>query len=83
MPSVIEAFKSVFPLKDSDTGEIQKHFDVIGNNFFDNNTSRVIMKRIAVIKTKDPNVESFLRDLIQWLNIQLRYADDLVVYGNL
>lgn len=80
---VIDTFKSVFPLTDSETGEIQESFDIVSNNFFDNKTSGIIVDRMARIKTKDPNVESFLRDLIKWFNIQLRYADDIVVYGNL
>ena len=80
---VIEAFKSVFPLKDTDGNELQSSFDIVSNNIFDNKTSRVIVKKIAEIKTKDPNVELFLRDLIKWFNTQLRYADDIVVYGNL
>ena len=80
---VIDAFRSVFPLTNSETGEIQECFDIVSDNFFDNKTSRIIVDRMAKIKTKDPNFESFLRDLIKWFNIQLRYADDIIVYGNL
>lgn len=80
---VIEAFKSVFPLKISNNNKIQDCFDVVSDNIFDNKTSRIIVERIAKIKTRDSNVESFLRDLIKWFNTQLRYADDIVVYGNL
>lgn len=80
---VIDAFKSVFPLTNSDTGETQNCFDIVSDNFFDNKTARIIVERIAKIKTKDPNVETFLRDLIKWFNTQLRYADEIVVYGNL
>ena len=80
---VIDAFESVFPLTDSETGEIQEFFDIVSDNFFDNKTSRIIVDKMAKIKTKDPNLESFLRDLIKWFNIQLRYADDIIVYGDL
>jgi hypothetical protein len=80
---VMDAFKSVFPLTDSKTGEIQNCFDIVSHNFFDNKTSRIIVDRIAKTKTKDPNVEMFLRDLVKWFNTQLRYANEIVVYGNL
>ncbi|MBC8755776.1 hypothetical protein H2O64_13955 [Kordia sp. YSTF-M3] len=80
---VIEAFESVFPMKDLDDGSIQSSFSYTSNNFFDNKTSRIIVERMSKIKTKDPNVELFIRDLIKWFNIQLRYADDIIVYGNL
>ncbi|SHF59835.1 hypothetical protein SAMN05444344_0712 [Tenacibaculum mesophilum] len=80
---VIDAFKSVFPLTNSNTRETQNCFNIVSGNFFDNKTSRIIVGRIATIKTKDPNVEMFLRDLIKWFNTQLRYADEIVVYGNL
>lgn len=80
---VIDAFKSVFPLTDSETGEMQECFDIVSDNFFNNKTSRIIVNKMAEFKTKDPNVESFLRNLIKWLNIQLRYADNIIVYGNL
>lgn len=80
---VIDAFKSVFPLTDSDTGETQRCFDTVGHNFFDNKTSRIIVDEMAKIRAKDPNVEMFLRDLIKWFNTRLRYADEIVMYGNL
>ncbi|BDD09979.1 hypothetical protein FUAX_24110 [Fulvitalea axinellae] len=80
---VIDAFNSVFPLKDQDSGKTQNCLDIVGHNFFDNKTCRIIVERMAKIKTKDRHVESFLRDLIKWFNIQLRYADEIVVYGNL
>lgn len=80
---VIEVFQSVFPLKDSNRIVTQTSFDVVSENEFDNKACRIIVERMAQIRTKDPNVESFLRDLIKWFNIQLRYADSIVVYGNL
>ena len=80
---VMDVFKSVFPLKDADTNEIQECFDVVSQNYFDNKTSRIIVEEIAKIKTNDPDVECFLRDLVQWFNTRLRYANEIVVYGNL
>jgi len=80
---VMDVFKSVFPIKDQKGNIIDNHFSTTSSNFFDNKTSRIIVNRIAKINTKNANVESFLRDLIKWFNIQLRYADTIVVYGNL
>lgn len=80
---VIDAFKSVFPLKDPNRDEMQCCFDLVGHNTFNNKTSRTIVRQMAKIKTQDPNIESFLRDLIKWFNDRLRYADDIIVYGNL
>ncbi|WP_378174004.1 hypothetical protein [Aquimarina sp. SS2-1] len=80
---IIDAFKSVFPIIDQKGTITDKHFSTTSSNFFDNKTSRIIVNRMSRIKTKNPNVEAFLRDLIKWFNIQLRYADTIVVYGNL
>jgi hypothetical protein len=44
---------------------------------------RKIVEKIARIETNDPNVESFLRELIKWFNSKLRYAHHIVIYGNL
>ncbi|MGH1386005.1 hypothetical protein [Kordia sp.] len=79
---VINVFKSVYPLK-NEYGEIENGFDILSNNYFDNKTGRIIVEHMSKIKTKDKNVELFLRDLIKWFRAKLRYADYIVVYGNL
>jgi len=82
---VIKEFQSVFPLKRSykDSQIIDNCFSICGYNTFDNKTCRHIIKRIARITTDDPKVEKFLRDLIKWFNIKLRFADCIVIYGTL
>ena len=80
---VIDVFKSVFPLKNVKNNSIQNCFSNTSSNVFDNKTSRIIVNRMAKLKTKNVNVESFLRDLIKWFHIQLRYADTIIVDGNL
>jgi|GEM_PF-106126 len=82
---VIEEFQSVFPQKRpyKDSEIIDDCFCICSHNIFDNKTCRHIVKRIARIATDDPKVEKFLRDLIKWFNIKLRFADYIVVYGNL
>ena len=82
---VINEFKSVFPLKRpyKDVEIIDESFDIYGYNSFDNQTCRGIVSQIARIKTDDPKVEKFLRDLIKWFNVKLRFADSIAVFGNL
>lgn len=80
---VLGAFTSVFPLKDEKGNIVEDCFCPVSHNIFNNKTSRIIVNGIATIKTKDPYVEKFLRDLIKWLNIQLKFAEEIVVYGNL
>ncbi|TCI90594.1 hypothetical protein [Tenacibaculum sp. M341] len=75
---VIDIFKDL--AKDD---EQNGSFDICGYNYFDNKTSKIIVQRMAKIKTKDPDVEVFLRNLIKWFNIRLRYADEIIVFGNL
>jgi len=73
---VINEFKSVLEI-------IDESFDIYGYNTFDNQTCRGIVNQIARIKTDDPKVEKFLRDLIKWFNVKLRFADSIAVFGNL
>lgn len=58
-------------------------FDITGHNRFDNTTMRKIVEQIARLKVKTSDEELFLRDLIKWFNSKLRYADKIVIYGNL
>lgn len=58
-------------------------FDITGHNRFDNKTMRKIVEQIARLKVKTSHEELFLRDLIKWFNSRLRYADEIVVFGNL
>lgn len=80
---VLDVFQSVFPMTDLDSGFTQESFDIVGMNYFDNKTCRIIVEKLAKIKTKDVNVELFLRDLIKWFHIHLRYAEEIIIYGNL
>jgi hypothetical protein len=61
----------------------EKRFDTTGFNRFDNETMRKIVEQIARIETNDSDVESFFRALIKWLNSKLRYAHNIIIYGNL
>ncbi|WP_298508080.1 hypothetical protein [uncultured Kordia sp.] len=79
---IIDVFKSVYPIKDN-RGEIEHSFDILSNNYFDNKTGRIIVDRMSKIKTKDEGVELFLRNVIKWFKSKLRYADYIVIYGNL
>jgi DNA-directed RNA polymerase subunit F len=63
--------------------EYRKEFDTTGFNKFDNQTMRKIVEQIARIATNDSEVESFLRALIKWFNSKLRYAHNIIIYGNL
>lgn len=80
---VLKAFNSVFPLKDLDNNVEQETFDITGNNFFDNNVCKQILEKINKIESDDEKVKMFLKQIINWLNDKLFYADYIVVYGNL
>jgi hypothetical protein len=80
---VLPIFESVFPLKNPLNDEVQIAFDSVSNNLFDNKTCKDIVQKIAKLKTNDPNVELFLRNLIYWFQTRLRYAEYIVVSGNL
>ncbi len=80
---VINEFKSVFPLTDPWDKTIEEYFDVCGHNYFDSKTCRIIMERIKKLKAGEPKVNKFLKQLIDWWDDKLNYADYIVVYGNL
>ncbi|KIX22688.1 hypothetical protein SY27_02370 [Flavobacterium sp. 316] len=80
---VINAFRSVFPLQNSWNNSIEENFDVYGTNWFDNKTCRIITDKIRQSKFEELKVTKFRNELIEWLEEKLKYADYIVVYGNL
>lgn len=80
---ILKEFQSVFPLKNPWNNDIEDEFDPVGNNFFDNKTCRIIIEKISHIKNDDEKVQFFLKEVTNWLNDKLTYADYIVVYGNL
>lgn len=81
--TIIENFKSVFPLQNPWNKTIEESFDTCGHNYFDNKTCIKIVEKISQTKTDDPNLNSFLQEVIQWFNDKLKYADYIIIYGNL
>lgn len=80
---VLDAFESEFPIPDRNNGEIQECFDPVSHNIFSNKTSRKIVDNMSKIRTSDRNTELFIRELIKWFHVRLRYADEIIIYGNL
>ena len=80
---ILKEFQSVFPLKNPWNNDIEDKFDPVGNNIFDNKTCRNIVEKISHIKIDDEKTQVFLKEVINWLNDKLTYADYIVVYGNL
>lgn len=80
---VINEFRSVFPLQNSWNNNIEEIFDVCGTNWFDNKTCRIITDKIRQSKFEESKVTKFRNELIEWLEDKLKYADYIVVYGNL
>jgi hypothetical protein len=70
---VIDIFKAA----DSET------FDITGHNRYKNKTMRKIVNQIARLPVETADEELFLRNLIKWFNSKLRFAEEIVVYGNL
>ena len=80
---IIDIIRSVYPIYDYDTKKVEDGFDIYGHNKFDNKIRKQIVNKISRIETNDLNVELFLRELIKWLNTKLRYANKIIIYGNL
>ncbi|MCC9074104.1 hypothetical protein LNQ49_21175 [Flavobacterium sp. F-65] len=81
--TIIEKFKSVFPLQNPWNKNIEESFDNCGHNFFDNKTCLEIVEKISNIETNDSILKQFLKEVIEWFNDKLKYADYIVIYGNL
>jgi hypothetical protein len=58
-------------------------FDITGHNRYKNETMRKIVNQIARLPVETADEELFLRNLIKWFNSKLRFAEEIVVYGNL
>jgi hypothetical protein len=80
---ILKEFQSAFPLKNPWNNDIEDKFDPVGNNFLDNTTCRIIVEKISQIKNDDEKVQFFLKEITNWLDDKLKYADYIVVYGNL
>jgi hypothetical protein len=80
---VINEFRSVFPLENPWNKSMEKYFDVCGHNYLDKKTCRIIIQKINQSKTDESKVTKFKNELMEWLNDKLKYADYIVVYGNL
>ncbi|MCL9806556.1 hypothetical protein NAT51_13555 [Flavobacterium amniphilum] len=80
---IIKAFQSVFPLHDSWNNTIEEHFDVCGDNYFDKEICSVILKKMSQLEINDPEVIKFIKEVTNWFNDKLNYADYIVVSGNL
>ncbi|MVO09406.1 hypothetical protein GOQ30_09570 [Flavobacterium sp. TP390] len=80
---VIKEFQSVFPIENPWDKSIEVEFDVCGHNYFNKNICEIIIEKIKQAKTDELKVNKFKNDLIGWLNEKLKYADYIVVYGNL
>ncbi|MDR2238569.1 MAG: hypothetical protein LBE92_20765 [Chryseobacterium sp.] len=80
---VINEFKAVFPVEYPEIHYTEERFDPCGHNYFDNAASRLIVERISHSDPGDAAVEKFKKELTDWMDARLEYADYLVVYGNL
>lgn len=80
---IIDAFKSVFPLKNPWNEQIADQFDICSDNFFDVKTCRGIVDIISNSQTDNPTVLKFKNEVVHWMNERLKYADFINVFGNL
>lgn len=80
---VINEFRSVFPLENPWNKDIEKYFDVCGHNYFDNKTCLRIIEKINQTDQGIPRVQKFKKELIEWFQDKLKYAEYIIVYGNL
>ena len=81
---IIEVFKSVFPQKDPITKNIQNYLYPCGFNHFDKSTCKLILEKIDQIGFNNkPEIEHFIKEVKEWFEDKLKYADIIAVYGNL
>lgn len=77
------------PTKDFDfikkefTSNCSENFSSTSSNYFDKSDCKLIIEAIQKIKTDHPNQNKFLQDLQDWMEKSLKFAEVLVVYGNL
>ncbi len=64
-------------------GNHQGSFDIRGNNYFNRAECELIVEAINRMKADDENQNKFLCGLSEWINGNLKFAETLVVYGNL
>lgn len=80
---ILETFASAFPVYNPLTKEVETSFNVCGLNYFDNQTCTRVAERISRIECDDLPIKQFLQDVATWLNDTLKYAEYILVYGNL
>ena len=80
---ILNTVQSVFLLQNEWNNTIEDEFDMIGHNFFDVKSCRLIIEKIGLLNPKDEREKDFLLEIINWLRDKLVYAEYIVVYGNL
>lgn len=80
---IIDVFKSVFPQKDPIFENIEDGFDPCGTNYFDKNTCKLILEKMDRILPEKSEIENFIKEVKEWFEDKLTYADIIVVFGNL
>ncbi len=58
-------------------------FSICGYNYFDQNESKILIKKIEAIKSNNLKVEAFLKKVKEWFIDKLQHADFIVISGNL
>lgn len=82
--TMINSFESVFPFQNPyEQNEMIASFDDCGENFFDNQTFKIIVSTIEHMKSADIKTQQFLHHFIEWGHKKLAYAEIIIVYGNL
>lgn len=79
---LLDPIRSVFPLKDPETGEIRE-FDPCGMNWISKGAWEKIIPGIKAVPCKDASLQEFVNHFCKWISDHLEWADEIMVEGTL
>ncbi|MDN4616734.1 hypothetical protein QCD85_01400 [Paenibacillus sp. PsM32] len=80
---LIPYLKKHYPIVDPVTNDRYGYFDTSGFNPIAKALWTNILAEMKAYQTKDRELKAFIRSLVTWLEIQLEWADEIIIFGNL
>lgn len=79
---VISIFRSVYPVLNLYSGEMEQYFDTCFDNYFDQENILLIISKIQTLNVTDIEVMNFLAKIVQCLKEKMSMGTYVVVEGN-
>lgn len=79
---VISIFRSVYPVLNPYSGEMEQYFDACFDNYFDQENILLIISKIQTLNVTDIEVMNFLAKIVQCLKEKMSMGTYVVVEGN-